>query len=77
MRNNKLAHVAIALPVVILFPYALFGQNKKALAWVALLNGIQISLTLIFFEPLLLLPNPFLSIFACSPIWKRITHATK
>lgn len=77
MRNNKLAHIAIALPVVMLLPYALFGQNKKVSACIALMNGIQISLGLVFLDVLFLAPNPFLAIFAVSPMWKRFTHATK
>jgi len=77
IKNNKLTAHVIAVAVVVLLPYALFGKNKKLSGWIAFMNGIQISLALFFLEPLFLVPNPFLSIFACSPIWKRMTHAKK
>jgi len=77
MKNNRFFHLFVAIIVVLFLPYALFGKNKKVSGWIALLNGMQLSLTAVFLEMLFLAPNPFLAIFAVSPMWKRFTHATK
>jgi len=61
--------------VVLLVPYALFGNNKKVAGWIAFFNGLEISLSLVFLEPLFLLTNPFLALFAISPMWRRMNHA--
>ena len=66
------SQLLIAIAIALLLPYALFGKHKKTARWIALINGVQISLTCVFFEPLFLIFNPFLALFALSPIWKKI-----
>lgn len=67
-----LRHLLLAVAIALLLPYALFGKHKKTARWIALINGVQISLAYVFFEPAFLIPNPFLALFALSPIWKKI-----
>ncbi len=79
MVADKYAEKLLAVLVVALVPYALFGKHKKIARWLALINGMQISLTLIYLEPLFLLPNPFLAIVSMSRIVKKhlgLTHSS-
>lgn len=69
-------HLLLAVVVTLVLPYALFGKNKQVAKWLAFINGIEISLALVFLEPLFLLANPFLALLAVSPIWKKTTHAS-
>lgn len=72
----KIIHVLLAAVIVTLVPYAIFGQSKRVGAVLAVINGVQISLAGIFFEPLWLLANPFLALLAAvSPVWKKKRHA--
>lgn len=77
MKKNGIVEIAFSLCIVTLLPYALFGKNKKVSGWLAFLNGMQISLAVVFFEPLFFLPNPFLALFASSSMWKSTRHATR
>ena len=74
---NRLKNYALAIFVVLFLPNILFGKRKKLANWLAFINGIEISLACIFLEPLFLLFNPFLAIFASSSIWKNARHATR
>lgn len=75
---NDWVRIPFAVMIVLLFPYALFGHHKKTAGYIALINGIQISLTWIFMQPYFLIANPFLALYATSPIWKKkINAATK
>ena len=65
------SQLLIAIAIALLLPYALFGKHKKTARWIALINGVQISLACVFFEPLFLVSNPFLALFALSPLWKE------
>ena len=69
-------HLIVAVAITLFLPYALFGKHKKLASCIALFNGIELSLALVFLEPLFLVANPFLALLAVSPIWKKITHAT-
>ena len=73
---KDLKHAVIAGIIALLIPYALYGKDTKASRCIALLNGIELSLACLFFQPLFLLANPFLAIFALSPSWKKMIHAT-
>lgn len=70
----KAFQLAIGLLVVAFVPYALFGARPKIAKGLALFNGALISLVLIFGEPWLLLPNPFLALFASTSIWTKRNH---
>lgn len=69
--KEKIMKLSIAMILVAFLPYPLFGKHKKIARSVAVLNGFQISLACAFLEPLFLIANPFLALFAISPIWKR------
>ena len=69
------AHLLFAVVIVLLLPYALFGKDKKTAGWIAMVNGIQISMACIFMQPYFLIANPFLALYAISPIWKKKTNA--
>ena len=73
----KVLELAVGLLVVAFVPYALFGKNKKFAGWLAFINGMEISLALVFLEPLLLLPNPFLALYASSSIWTKRNHVAR
>lgn len=80
--NTKLklrywAYVLFAVVVALLFPYALFSKDKKIGKWIAMVNGMQISMACIFMQPYFLITNPFLALFAFSPTWKKINAAKK
>lgn len=76
MKNGL--HLLIALGIVLLLHYALFGKNKKTAGWIAFFNGLEISLACVFLQPLFLIVNPFLALFALSPIWtKKIKEETR
>lgn len=68
-------HLIVAVIVTLFLPYALFAKFKKLGRCLALINGVEISLALVFLEPLFLVANPFLALLAVSPILKRNTHA--
>lgn len=72
---RKPIHIFLALIVVALVPYALFGKHKKLAGWLALINGIQISLALVFLEPLYLLTNPFIALAGVSKKPKETINA--
>jgi len=63
--------------VVTLAPYALFGKKRNLAAWIAFLNGVLISLSLAFVEPLFLLPNPLIALVAISPLRAKKHHASR
>lgn len=71
MQISKQTETFLAVLVVALVPYALFGKHKKIARWLAISNGMQISLAIIFFQPLFLLPNPFLALIAMSRMVKK------
>lgn len=68
-------HLLVAIVIALLLPYALFGKDKKTAGWIAFVNGLEISLACVFLQPLFLIANPFLALFALSPIWTKRTHA--
>lgn len=74
---KQVVHLFVAIVVVLLLPYALFGKDKRTAGWIAFVNGLEISLACVFLQPLFLIANPFLSLFALSPFWKRQTHAIR
>ena len=64
-------HLLVAIGIVLLLPYAFFGKDKKTAGWIAFVNGMAISLACVFLQPLFLIANPFLALFALSPIWTK------
>lgn len=75
MLIRKQVHICLAILVVALLPYALFGRHKKIARWVALFNGIELSLAIAFLEPLYLLTNPFIALAAVSLNSKKTNNA--
>lgn len=75
MSLKTIVHLIVAVVITLFLPYALFGKHKKLARSMAVINGIEISLALIFLEPLFLIANPFLVLLAVSPIWKKMNHA--
>lgn len=75
MQISKQTETFLAVLVVALVPYALFGKHKKIASWVALFNGIELSLAIAFLEPLYLLTNPFIALAAVSLNSKKTNNA--